>query len=108
MRSWRLSILALILAATAACHDSKGPKEAKPPPKPTASATELVSIAWTPANADQNLQSFELQLTGADTVSICRKPPGWILEGSGASWGMVPLPAGFLEGLRAVTKETAG
>jgi glutamate-1-semialdehyde 2,1-aminomutase len=28
-----------------------------------------------------------------------------ILEGSGASWGMVPLPAGFLEGLRAVTKE---
>src|SRR5947209_4194180 len=28
-----------------------------------------------------------------------------ILEASGASWGMVPLPAGFLEGLRAVTKE---
>ena len=28
-----------------------------------------------------------------------------ILEGSGASWGMVPLPDGFLEGLRAVTKE---
>lgn len=28
-----------------------------------------------------------------------------ILEGSGASWGMVPLPEGFLAGLRAVTKE---
>jgi glutamate-1-semialdehyde 2,1-aminomutase len=28
-----------------------------------------------------------------------------ILEGSGASWGQVPLPEGFLEGLRAVTKE---
>jgi glutamate-1-semialdehyde 2,1-aminomutase len=28
-----------------------------------------------------------------------------ILEASGASWGAVPLPDGFLEGLRAVTKE---
>ena len=28
-----------------------------------------------------------------------------ILEASGASWGMVPLPNGFLEGLRAVTRE---
>ena len=28
-----------------------------------------------------------------------------ILEGSGASWGQVPLPDGFLAGLRAVTKE---
>ena len=28
-----------------------------------------------------------------------------ILEASGASWGMVPLPEGFLEGLRAVTQE---
>jgi len=28
-----------------------------------------------------------------------------ILEASGASWGMVPLPEGFLAGLRAVTKE---
>jgi glutamate-1-semialdehyde 2,1-aminomutase len=28
-----------------------------------------------------------------------------ILEGSGASWGTVPLPAGFLAGLRAVTRE---
>lgn len=28
-----------------------------------------------------------------------------ILEGSGASWGMVPLPRDFLSGLRAVTKE---
>lgn len=28
-----------------------------------------------------------------------------ILEASGASWGMVPLPAGFLAGLRALTQE---
>jgi glutamate-1-semialdehyde 2,1-aminomutase len=28
-----------------------------------------------------------------------------ILEGSGASWGMVPLPKDFLAGLRAVTRE---
>lgn len=28
-----------------------------------------------------------------------------ILEGSGASWGQVPLPDGFLAGLRAITKE---
>jgi glutamate-1-semialdehyde 2,1-aminomutase len=28
-----------------------------------------------------------------------------ILEASGASWGMVPLPEGFLAGLRAATKE---
>jgi glutamate-1-semialdehyde 2,1-aminomutase len=28
-----------------------------------------------------------------------------ILEGSGASWGMVPLPEGFLASLRAVTKK---
>src|SRR6185312_626474 len=28
-----------------------------------------------------------------------------ILEGSGASWGAVPLPQGFLAGLRTVTKE---
>jgi glutamate-1-semialdehyde 2,1-aminomutase len=28
-----------------------------------------------------------------------------ILEASGASWGAVPLPDGFLEGLRTVTKE---
>src|SRR4051812_38340533 len=28
-----------------------------------------------------------------------------ILEGSGASWGAVPLPQGFLPGLRAITRE---
>ena len=97
MRIWRLSLLALLLAATAACHDSKGSKEAKPPPKPPASVTELVSIAWKPANADQNLQSFELKLTGAEIVAICRKPPGWILEGSGAAIkGYATVGAGFV------------
>jgi hypothetical protein len=97
MRSWRLSLLALLLAATAACHDSKGSKEAKPPSKPPASATELVSIAWKPANADQNLQSFDLKLTGAEIVSVCRKPPGWILEGAGAAIkGYATVGAGFV------------
>jgi len=28
-----------------------------------------------------------------------------MLEGSGASWGQVPLPPGFLDGIRAVTRE---
>jgi hypothetical protein len=94
MRSWRLSLLALLLAATAACHDSKGSKEAKPAP---AAKTELVSIAWKPAIADQNLQSFELKLTGAEIVSVCRKPPGWILEGSGAAIkGYATVGAGFV------------
>lgn len=98
MRPWRLSLLTLVLAATAACHDSKGASEAKPPPKPPAPAsTELVSLAWKPANVDQNLQSFDLRLTGADIVSVCRKPPGWILEGSGAAIkGYATVGAGFV------------
>ena len=96
MRPWRLSLLALLLAATAACHDSKGSKEAKPPSKP-APTTELISLAWKPANTDQNLQSFELRLTGADVVSVCRKPPGWIIEGSGAAIkGYATVGAGFI------------
>ncbi len=96
MRLWRLSLLASLLAATAACHDSKT-KDAKPAPKPSVSATELVSIAWKPANADQNLQSFDMRLTGAEIVSVCRKPPGWILEGSGAAIkGYATVGAGFV------------
>lgn len=86
MRTWRLSLIALAFAATAACND-KGDKDAKPAPKPpVASApptTELVSLAWRPADSNQNLQNFELQLTGADVVSVCRTPTGWVLEGAG-------------------------
>ena len=96
MRPWRLSLLAVLLAATAACHDSKGSKDAKPAPKP-APSTQLVSLAWKPANANQNLQSFELQLTGAEIVAVCKKPPGWILEGSGAAIkGYATVGAGFV------------
>jgi len=99
MRTWRLSLLALALAATAACHD-KTPKDAKPPEKPAAvtpARTELVSIAWRPENPNQNFQSFELQLTGAEIVSVCSKPPGWILEGSGSKIkGYATVGAGFI------------
>jgi len=97
MRSWRLSLIALTLAATAACHDSKGTTEAPPKPPAAAPSTQLVSLAWQPANADQNLQSFELQLTGAEIVAVCKKPPGWILEGSGAAIkGYATVGAGFV------------
>lgn len=99
MRPWRLSLLALFLAATTACHD-KVPKEAKPAEKPAAAAparTELVSIAWRPENPDQNLQAFELQLTGAEIVSVCGKPAGWILEGAGDKIkGYATVGAGFI------------
>ncbi len=101
MRIWRLSLLALTLAATAACHDSKpaqdAGKDAKPPVAPAQPATELVTLAWTPANAEQNLQSFDLQLTGAELISICRKPPGWVLERTaGGIKGYATVGAGFV------------
>jgi len=104
MRTWRLSLIALSLLATAACHDkgAKTPpaKPAEKPPAPTAAAPpsmELVSLAWKPANANQNLQSFEFKLTGADVVSICRTPPGWVLKGAGAEMkGYATVGAGFI------------
>lgn len=98
MRTWRLSLIALLLAATAACHDKTG-KDAKPPEKPAVAAptTQLVSLAWHPTNGAQNLQSFDLTLTGAETVAVCRKPPGWVLEGSGtAIKGYATVGAGFV------------
>jgi hypothetical protein len=88
MRLWRLSLIALALAAAAACNDKSG-KDDTPPAKPSTPAlsgppaTELVSLAWRPASADENLQTFELQLTGAEVASICRTPPGWDLKASG-------------------------
>lgn len=99
MRSWRLSLLAALLAATAACHD-KAAKEARPAETPAASApaqTQLVSIAWRPENPEQNLQSFELRLTGAEIVALCAKPPGWIVEGAGDRIkGYATVGAGFI------------
>ncbi len=41
----------------------------------------------------------------ADTLEQRDDIAAVILEGSGASWGMVPLPPGFLAGLRATTAE---
>lgn len=65
----------------------------RPPP----ARTELVSIAWRPENPDQNLQSFDLRLTGAELVSICNKPPGWVLEGAGDRVkGYATVGAGFI------------
>jgi glucose/arabinose dehydrogenase len=103
MRILRLSLIALALAATAACND-KGGKDAgtTPPAKPAPRAaappsTELVSLAWKPANANQNLQSIELTLTGADIVSVCRTPPGWVLKAeSGRLKGYATVGAGFI------------
>jgi hypothetical protein len=101
MRIWRLSLLASLLAATAACHDSKptqdAGKDTKPPVAATPPPTELVTLAWTPANSNQNLQSFDLTLTGADVISVCRKPPGWVLERTdGGIEGYATVGAGFV------------
>lgn len=99
MRTWRLSLLAVLLAATAACHDSKTPQDAEPPKRPAVSppSTELVSLAWKPTSDDQNLQSFELRLSGAEIVSLCNKPPGWVVEGKGAAIkGYATVGAGFV------------
>jgi len=101
MRIWRLSLIALALVATAACNDKRD-KDAKPATAPPTVATsppttELVSLAWTPADANQNLQAFELKLTGADVIAVCRTPPGWIVKASGAEIkGYATVGAGFI------------
>jgi hypothetical protein len=98
MRILRLSLIVLTLTATAACHDKDGRNAGKAPPaKPTPPKTELVSLAWTPTDANQNLQSIELQLTGADVVSVCRTPPGWMLKAEGGQVkGYATVGAGFI------------
>src|ERR1044072_4555382 len=48
--------------------------------------------------ADDIAAATEVLRTRDDIAAV-------ILEASGASWGMVPLPDGFLAGLRAATKE---
>ncbi|MGH1557850.1 hypothetical protein ACRAWD_08580 [Caulobacter segnis] len=70
----------------------KGRRRLSRPPR-----QRLVSLAWKPANTDQNLQSFELRLTGADVVSVCRTPPGWVLKGAGTEIrGYATVGAGFI------------
>ncbi|USQ94022.1 hypothetical protein [Caulobacter sp. RL271] len=100
MRIWRLSLIMLALAATAACNnrgDKDTAKASKPPAASATPATELVSLAWRPANADQNLQAFELQLAGAEVIAICRTPPGWDLKAArGRIKGFATVGAAFI------------
>lgn len=100
MRIWRLSLTLLALAAVAACNDRGGKDTAtapKPPAVPAPPATELVSLAWRPADTDQNLQTFDLQLAGADVIAICRTPPGWDLKTSrGRIKGFATVGAAFI------------
>ncbi len=99
MRTWRLALIALALLATAACHDKGGrspagsqkPPATQPTPPAPAPSTDLLSVAWQPTSADQNLQSFDLRLTGADLVLVCHKPVGWILEATSPSPGAIDL-----------------
>lgn len=98
MRTWRLSLIALALAATAACNDKRGQDTSKAPPaEPAPPTMELVSLAWTPTGANQNLQALELKLSGADVVSVCRTPPGWVLKAEGdVIKGYATVGAGFI------------
>ncbi len=59
---------------------------------PSAVVDQTILLPADLAAATQTLQ-------GRDDIAAV------ILEASGASWGMVPLPAGFLAGLRALTQE---
>lgn len=102
MRIWRLSILALVLA-TAACDGQKKDREAAAPPAPAPEAapatpsqtaaqpTELVSLAWRPSNANQNLQAFDLEVSGLDVLAVCHVPPGWTINATGAGEGVTEL-----------------
>lgn len=101
MLNWRLPILALLLAATAACDGSKSDRKAATPPparpaptqpaKPAPQPAELVSLAWTPSNADQNLQAFDLEVSGLDVLAVCHVPPGWTINATGAGEGVTEL-----------------
>ncbi|PZR31359.1 hypothetical protein [Caulobacter segnis] len=103
MRIWRLSILALLMAATAACDGQKGDRKAEAPtpptsqaapaapPQPAAQPTELVSLAWRPANTNQNLQAFDLEVSGLDVLAVCHVPPGWTINATGAGEGVTEL-----------------
>lgn len=103
MRIWRFSTLALLLAVTAACDGQKGERKAVTPPQPPPQAataappqaaippTELVSLAWRPANSNQNLQAFDLEVSGLDVLAVCHVPPGWTINATGAGEGVTEL-----------------
>ena len=55
----------------------------------------LSTLGWIPSDATSD--DIETALAGGDVAAV-------ILEPSGASWGTVPLPEGFLEALRASTE----
>ncbi|ADG11075.1 hypothetical protein B7G68_13420 [Caulobacter segnis] len=103
MRTWRLTILTLLLAATAACDGQKKDRKAEAPPAPasqtapatpsppTTQPTELVSLAWRPSNSNQNLQAFDLEVSGLDVLAVCHVPPGWTINATGAGEGVTAL-----------------
>jgi hypothetical protein len=103
MRTWRLSILALMLAVTAGCDGSKGDRKTETPPAPAPQAapaapsapaaqpTELVSLAWRPSSSNQNLQAFDLEVSGLDVLAVCHVPPGWTINATGAGEGVIDL-----------------
>ena len=103
MRIWRLSILVLLLTATVACDGSKSDRKSETatappatvtptaPAQPASQPTELVSLAWTPRNANQNLQAFDLEVSGLDVLSVCQVPPGWTINATGAGAGVTEL-----------------
>lgn len=100
MRSWRPWLVAALLAATTACDNPGKDKVGAPPPPPpntpppvarAAAPIDLVSLVWTPANADQNLQAFEIQVTGVDVLAVCHVPAGWTINVTGAGAGVTEL-----------------
>ena len=58
-----------------------------------------------PALVDQTILLPAEQAAVAETLNARDDIAAVILEGSGASWGAVPLPKGFLKSLRALTRE---
>ncbi|HJV42201.1 hypothetical protein [Caulobacter sp.] len=101
MRTWRLPVLALLLAV-AACDGSKSDRNEPTPASPPAAsapasgrqasaATELVSLAWTPSGSNQNLQAFDLEVSGLDVLAVCHVPPGWTINATGAGSGVTEL-----------------
>lgn len=58
-------------------------------------AEVLTTLGWIPSDATG--EDIEAALAGGDVAAV-------IVEPSGASWGTVPLPDGFLQSLRASTE----